>query len=200
MKNLLIVDDDRALVESLCVVFHGRYHLHTAFSAEEAVRLLREQPVDAMLLDVVLPGIDGVAFLKTLRRDYPQLPVVMISGAASIRPVMQALDLGAVDYIRKPFDIDALRRVVSRSLNMSELQARVEELEDELARRPLPVRPGGKPLKQIVDDLERELIQEALEEADGVQTRAAETLGTTRRVLRYRIDKLGIQSRTDSID
>lgn len=197
MKNLLIVDDDQALVDSLCVVFSGLYRLHTASSAEQAAVILKNESVDVVLLDVILPGIDGVDFLRTLRKDHPGLPVVMISGSASIRPVMKALDLGAVDYVRKPFDIDELRLIVSRSLKMKQLQARVEELEEELTRRPPPIRPGGKPLKQIVEDLERELIEEALKEANGVQTRAAETLGTTRRVLRYRIDKLGIPPRTD---
>jgi DNA-binding NtrC family response regulator len=193
MKTLLIVDDDRSLVESLCAVFDGLYTIRTAFSAEEAALAVREHPVDVVLLDVVLPGADGVDFLKALRMDCPRLPVVMLSGAPSIRPVMQAMELGAIDYIRKPFDIAELRLVVARALQIGRLHDRIDQLERELADRPA-ANPGEKPLKQAIEELECELIKKALEQSGGIQTRAAEVLGTTRRVLRYRIEKLGIRS------
>ena len=190
MKNLLIVDDDPHLLESLCVVFSGRYHVLTAPSAEEAETLLETEPIDVVLLDVVLPGRDGVAFLKSLRSTHPALPVVMLSGAPSIRPVLEALELGAQDYIRKPFDIDELRLVVDRALKNTLLERRVKELEDKLAAH--PELDDSKPLKEAVDEYERVIIKSALRRTGGVQTRAAVELGTTRRILRYRIEKLRI--------
>jgi DNA-binding NtrC family response regulator len=147
-----------------------------------------------MLLDVILPGVNGVEFLRRVRESRPHLPVVMISGVSSIRPVMTALELGAADYIRKPFDIDELRLVVARALHVSDLQLQVAELEQELARRPFAAEPDGRPMKEIIDDFERTVIQKALHHAGGVQTRAAQALGTTRRILRYRIEKLKISS------
>lgn len=192
MKKLLIIDDDRHLLDSLRVVFSGRYDVLTSLSAEEAESLLKTESIDVVLLDVVLPGRDGVEFLKILRSTHPALPVVMISGASSIRPVLDALELGACDYIRKPFDIDELRLVVDRALKSTILEQRVKELEARLAAH--PKRDDGKPLKQAIEEYERTMIQCALRRSGGVQTRAAAELGTTRRILRYRIEKLGIDS------
>lgn len=194
MKKLLIVDDDASLLESLRIVFDGIYDVSISLSAEEAAILLAQQEVDVMLLDVILPGVNGVDFLRRVRESHPHLPVVMISGVSSIRPVMMALELGASDYIRKPFDIDELRLVVARALHVSDLRGKVAELEKELARRPFVAEPDGRPMKEIIDDFERTVIQKALQHADGIQTRAARALGTTRRILRYRIEKLKISS------
>ena len=194
MKKLLIVDDDPHLLESLRVVFNGLYEVSTALSARAAGVLLKHQEIDVMLLDVILPDINGVDFLRTVRETIPGLPVVMISGAPSIRPVMTALELGAADYIRKPFDIDELRLVVARALHLNELKRQVAGLERELARRPFVAEPDGRPIKEVLDDFERAIIQKALQRAGGIQTRAAQVLGTTRRILRYRIDKLKISS------
>lgn len=191
MKTILIVDDDRYLLDALCIVFSSFYHVLTALSAEEAAVVIEAEPVDVVLLDVVLPGMDGVEFLKTIRRNDSNLPVVMISGTPSIRPVVRALDLGACDYIRKPFDIDELRMVVARALKNCELIQRVKELESQLVVESDPN--GTKPLKASVEEYERILIRDALRRSGGVQTRAAKTLRTTRRILRYRIEKLGIE-------
>jgi DNA-binding NtrC family response regulator len=194
MKKLLIVDDDPHLLESLRVVFGGLYKIRTALSAEAASESMEQEQPDVMLLDIILPGIDGIEFLHIVRKKHPQLPVVMISGVSSIRPVMKALDMGASDYIRKPFDIDELRLVVARALHMSQLQHRLAGLEVELARRPFVAEPGEKPMKDVLEDFERTLIEKALQSTGGIQTRAAQVLGTTRRILRYRIQKLNISS------
>lgn len=194
MKKLLIVDDDPQLLESLRIVFEVIYDVSISLSAEEAAVLLEQQEVDVMLLDVILSGVNGVEFLRTVRERHPHLPVVMISGVSSIRPVMTALELGASDYIRKPFDIDELRLVVARALQVSDLRRQVAGLEKELTRRPFVAEPDGRPMKEIIDDFERTVIQKALHHAGGIQTRAAQALGTTRRILRYRIEKLKISS------
>lgn len=198
MKKLLIVDDDPHLLESLRVVFGGLYDISTASSAEKAAVLLEQHSPDVMLLDVILPGANGVEFLQTVRKTRPHLPVVMISGASSIKPVMKALELGASDFIRKPYDIDELRLVVARALHLSDLKYQVAGLESELARRPFVAEPDGRPMKEVVENFERTLIEKALQRADGVQTRAAQMLGTTRRILRYRIEKLKIAAGDES--
>jgi DNA-binding NtrC family response regulator len=193
MKKLLIVDDDVPLLDSLRFVFRGLYDVSAVRSAEEAAVVLAQQPIDVMLLDILLPGINGIDFLGTVRARYPRLPVIMISAASSIRPIIKELELGEAHYIRKPFDIDELRLVVSRALHQSELRSRMADLERQLAQRPAEeAAADGRPLKKVVDTFERTLILKALHKADGVQTRAAEMLGTTRRILRYRMDKLKI--------
>jgi DNA-binding NtrC family response regulator len=192
MKRLLIVDDDQCLLDSLHVVFDGLYEVQSALTAEDAGRLLDQSIFDVMLLDIMLPGISGIDFLSVVLRKYSSMPVVMISGSVSIRSAMHTLELGAADYVRKPFDIDELRFVVARTLRMHDLQCRITALERELEHRPLIAEPGEKPMKELIEEFERILIEKALRESGGVQTRAAETLGTTRRILRYRMDKLGL--------
>ena len=179
------------MLDSLQVVFADTYQVLTALSAEEAELILDESRADVVLLDVVLPGMNGVEFLRKIHKTYPSLPVVMISGVSSIRPVMKALEMGACDYIRKPFDIDELRFVVQQTLQTAALRRRLEKLENELDQRP-PM-DGNKPLKEAVEEVERSIIKDALHRNGGVQTRAAEELGTTRRILRYRIEKLQIE-------
>lgn len=190
MKKLLIVDDDVPLLDSLRFVFRGLYEVQTATSAEEAAPLLERNPPDVLLLDIHLPGIDGLEYLRRLRQRHAHLPVVMISAASTLRPLLKALDLGDIDYIRKPFDIEELRLVVARALRQGDLRQRIEQLEQELAGAP----GTGKrhTLKQTLENYERRLIQQALQRAGGIQTRAAQMLGTTRRILRYRMDKLAI--------
>ena len=192
MKKLLIVDDDVPLLDSLRFVFRGMYEVSTARSAEEASGTLEKHAVDVVLLDIHLPGMNGIDFLRVLRRHYPFLPVILISATSSLRPVMKALELGDADFIRKPFDIDELRLVVARALNQSELRRRVAGLEQELAGRPAAAADDGRPMKEALEEFERTLIQKALQRAGGVQTQAAKLLGSTRRILRYRMEKLGI--------
>jgi two-component system NtrC family response regulator len=194
MKKLLIVDDDVPLLDSLRFVFRGLYEVRTARSAEEASTLLEQQETEVMLLDIHLPGVNGIEFLRTVRERFPHLPVILVSAASTIRPMIKALELGEADYIRKPFDIDELRLVVARALHQSDLRRRVAGLEEELARRPFVAETGGRPMKEALEAYERTLIQQALQRAGGVQTQAAQLLGTTRRILRYRMEKLEISA------
>ncbi|MFA6174210.1 MAG: helix-turn-helix domain-containing protein [Kiritimatiellales bacterium] len=105
---------------------------------------------------------------------------------------MTALELGAADYVRKPLDIGELRHVVVRALCLRDLRRQSAGLKREPARRPFASEPDGCPIKEVLEDFGRTLIQKALQHAGGVQTRAAEMLGTTRRILRCRIEKLKI--------
>ena len=190
MKKLLIIDEDRHLLNSLRVVFTDTYQVLTALSAEEASVILESCLVDVVLLGVGLPNMNGVEFLRKTLEAHPGLPVVMVSGASSIRSVMKALEMGAFDYIRKPFDIDELRFVVQQALETARLRRRLKKLESEQVGPSL--QDEKMPLKKAVEAYERVIIKDALHRTGGVQTRAAEELGTTRRILRYRIEKLCI--------
>lgn len=194
MKKLLIVDDDAPLLESLSYVFQSLYEVRTARSAEEAASLLEKEPVDVMLLDIRLPGMDGVDFREVLQQKYPQMPVILISSSSSIRPILKSLNFDGTDYVRKPFDIDELRLVVARALRQADLRRRVAELQKELARHPPGVDLKGRPMKAALEEYERSLIRQALQHSGGIQTRAAQLLGTTRRILCYRMDKLKISA------
>ncbi len=195
MQQLLIVDDDPSLLKSLCIVFEGRYAVETVTTAESALAMIERHPPDAMLLDIVLPGIDGLELLKTIRQTHVRLPVVMISGTTGIRVVLQAFELGASDFVRKPFNIEELRLRMARAVHNAATKAELDALKQVRsdAGSPSALRDtDGGTLKNAVERFERSLIERALADNDHVQTRAAEALGTTRRILQYRIQKLGI--------
>ncbi len=142
MKHLLIVDDEHGARQSLKAVFKPEYRVSLASGAREAAALLAAERVDAVLLDVIMPDKDGIEFLREIRSRYPDLPVVMISAASSVRRVVEAMREGASDYVSKPFDVDEVRFIVKRAIENSRLQRHLEVLESQVA--------GAFPLEEVV--------------------------------------------------
>ncbi len=135
MNHLLIVDDERGSRESLKAVFSDTFRCSVADRADEAAAVLDREAVDLMLLDVMMPDRDGVRFLQDVRARHPDLPVIMVSAAQSVRHVVDAIQAGAVDYVTKPWDIEEMRSMVHRALESSRLRRRVEILQSEMARQ-----------------------------------------------------------------
>jgi DNA-binding NtrC family response regulator len=134
MKHILIVDDERGSRESLRLVFSQGYEVSQAASAKEALAAMTHKPVDLVLLDVMMPEEDGVSFLKQLHSLHPDLPVIMVSASTSVRPAVEAMRIGACDYVTKPFDVAEIRRIVERALESHSLQRRVAVLQTEVSR------------------------------------------------------------------
>jgi DNA-binding NtrC family response regulator len=134
MPKLLIVDDELGSRESLRLVFSRDYTVLLAASGQEAQERLAQAPVDLVLLDVILPDQSGIEVLRLIQAAYPGLPVIMVSASASIPPVVEAIRLGALDFVGKPFDVEALRHTVRRALETCRLHRQVEVLESELSR------------------------------------------------------------------
>ena len=130
MKTILIVDDEPASRYALKRALESRYRLVDADSAAAArAALLAEQP-DLLLLDVVLPGEDGLTFLKWLRQQGHEVPVLMVSALDTAKTAVEALQLGAADYLVKGFELEELRQRVANLLKLSSL-----EHENEFLRR-----------------------------------------------------------------
>lgn len=117
-KRILIVDDESSVRESLQMILSRVYEVEIAESGDEALLLFTEQrkEFDLVLLDVMMPGIDGIALLESLRADYPLLPVIMLTASKTVKTAVQAIKLGAVDYLNKPFDVDELLSLVEETL------------------------------------------------------------------------------------
>ena len=110
MKTILIVDDEPAARYGLRRALEAKYRIAEADSAEAAREALpREQP-DLVLLDVVLPGQDGLSFLRWMREQGSELPVLMVSALDTAKTAVGALQLGAADYLVKGFELDELRQ------------------------------------------------------------------------------------------
>ena len=120
MKRLLIVDDDakqRRVLQILArkIGFDGV----PAGGADEALAQFREQRCDLVVTDLQMPGRDGLDFLRELRAVDLEVPVIVLTGHGTVATAVDAMKLGAVDYLQKPFDVDALEIVVRRALDHS---------------------------------------------------------------------------------
>ena len=113
--NLLLVEDDNGLREALTdtLLLAGFTPLSVA-SAEEALLLLQKQQVQLVISDVQLGSVSGLTLLKTLRQQYPQLPVLLMTAYARVQDAVEAIRLGAIDYLAKPFSPEVLVAMVSR--------------------------------------------------------------------------------------
>src|SRR6202007_1707519 len=128
MKTILIVDDEPAARYGLRRALEAKYRIAEADSAEAAREALpREQP-DLLLLDVVLPGQDGLSFLKWMRAQGNEVPVLMVSALDAAKTAVQALQLGAADYLVKGFELDELRQRVANLLKLASLEKENESL------------------------------------------------------------------------
>lgn len=120
--RILVVDDEPQMLRYMKNLLEvDRIHVETAASGVEALeRLQREPPPDLVLLDVVMPGMDGLETLERLRETRPGMKVVMLSCVSEPRTVVQAIRLGAQDYLPKPFRKDELDAVIQRSVGSKE--------------------------------------------------------------------------------
>jgi len=127
--TVLVVDDERNILTSIsrALGLEG-YEVEVAGSAEIALEKLGQKSFDAILLDVQLPGIDGLSMLNELREREVTIPVIMMSGHASIEVAMEATRRGADDFIEKPISSDRLLLSLQRSLELRELQQENREL------------------------------------------------------------------------
>ena len=124
MKTILIVDDEPAARYGLRKALDTAYRIAEADSAEAAREALRRQQPDLVLLDVVLPGQDGLSFLKWMREQGSELPVLIVSALDTAKTAVEALQLGAADYLVKGFELDELRQRVANLLKLATLERR----------------------------------------------------------------------------
>ncbi len=121
--GVLVVDDEPSVRDSLVQWFHrDGYRTAGAPEATKALALLQSEPWDVVLLDIKMPGIDGMELLGRIRGIDPDLVVIMITAYASVDTAVEAMKLGAFDYVTKPIDPDELSQVVRRALEARRLK------------------------------------------------------------------------------
>ena len=129
--RILIVDDDQGTLASLSRAFALEgYTALTATSAARGLEKLDEEAVDAILSDVVMPEMDGIEFLARVRAKAPDVPVILMSGQASIETAVKATRLGALDFVEKPVGLDRLLLTLRNALRLDRLQRENRELQD----------------------------------------------------------------------
>jgi len=122
MKTILIVDDEPAARYGLRRALESKYRIAEADSAEAAKEALHREDPDLLLLDIVLPGQDGLSFLKWLRDGGSEIPVLMVSALDTAKKAVESLQLGAADYLVKGFELEELRQRVANLLKLATLE------------------------------------------------------------------------------
>jgi two-component system response regulator AtoC len=134
VKSVLIVDDEVGARESLRMILKTDYTVLLAKDAEEAILQIKEHSPDVILLDIILPDLDGLKLLEKIKQKETDAIVIMITATKTVKTAVEAMKLGAYDYVTKPFDIDELRLIINRALSTQALEKEVKYLRKEIDR------------------------------------------------------------------
>ena len=119
-KKALVIDDEQVVLDSVSKVLTDEdYKVDVSLSGREGLNQAIQKEYDIVLTDIRMPDIGGMRVLRDIKRAKPSLPVVMITGYASVRSSVQAMKLGAADYVEKPFTPDQLIRAVASALDIA---------------------------------------------------------------------------------
>src|SRR5437763_13668507 len=111
------------------------YQVHTAENVETGLQLLQEKRPDTIVIDIRMPGTNGIDGLRKIREIDPHLSVIMLTGFGALETAQEALRLGANDYINKPFDAAKMREVISRNVERTRGNSKSEEAAQEMKER-----------------------------------------------------------------
>jgi len=128
-KQVLVIDDEQIVLDSVSqILIDENYEVDVSLSGLKGLDRAIQKDYDIVLTDILMPDIGGMRVLRDVKRAKPSLPVVIITGYASVKSAVQAMKLGAADYIEKPFTPDQLLRAVDAALDRAATQ--VPEVQD----------------------------------------------------------------------
>ena len=158
MKKILIVDDDKDLCFNLASILKEEGHeVITAADGKQALKAIDQSAPDLVLLDIKLPGMDGVELLPEMKRKGSHLPIIMLTANSDVKSAVKAMKLGAYDYITKPFDDEELILIIKKALHNQYLCQEVERLRKKLGQGPAPLEEtmGDSPqIRQVLKQVE----------------------------------------------
>jgi DNA-binding NtrC family response regulator len=134
-KTILVIDDERVLRLSLAALLQREgYKVSAAASAQEARQSLAAGPFDLVLVDLKMPNVNGMALLPEICRQYPEMPVVVLSAYATLESVMEAAHEGAQDYLLKPIDparfLQRVEEIISQPRQIGQQRHIISHIED----------------------------------------------------------------------
>ncbi len=157
---VLVVDDDAGVRASFRLILEDEYDVLEARDGVQALEVLRADPVDLVLLDVRLPGMDGLQVLARIRALDERLDVILVTAVKTVKTAVAAMKLGALDYLTKPFDQEEVLPLIRRAIEKRALEREVVALRSELARRQgadalVGQSPGMRKVFQVIEQVAR---------------------------------------------
>lgn len=115
-EKVLLVDDERDYLEIMKERMEARdIAVSTATSAAEALERIKTETFDAVILDLQMPGMDGIAAMQQMKEKQPELQVILLTGHATVEKGVEAIKLGAMDFVEKPADLELLRDKIKKA-------------------------------------------------------------------------------------
>jgi DNA-binding NtrC family response regulator len=133
--KILVVDDEEVVVHSCLRILRGDYAVQSVSDGMAALKKTDEEHFDILILDVMMPGLNGLEVLQHVKERHPDVDVIMMTGLSEIQTAVKAMKLGAFDYISKPFDPDELLLVIVRALERRRLLQENHQLKSAVATR-----------------------------------------------------------------
>ncbi|RJR25516.1 MAG: response regulator [Desulfobacteraceae bacterium] len=129
-EKVLLVDDEKEFVDALADRMRLRdMNVSTAGSAKEALKKVEDETFDAIVLDLRMPEMNGIEFLKTVRKKHPELQIIMLTGYGKVQDSVEAMKLGAMDFLEKPADLDLLTAKIHDAKSKRMLLAEKQTIE-----------------------------------------------------------------------
>lgn len=154
--TILIADDDKNILFAFRKAFDGRkWQVLAVSSGEEALHTILEQTPDIVFLDIKMPEMSGLEVLKQMKEEGLSIPVIVITGYGTMQTAIDAIQLGAYEYITKPLDVERVRTVARRALEVSRLKSEVTELRERVAREASPYELIGE--SPVMQDLYKQI-------------------------------------------
>jgi len=194
-SRILIVDDEPEITSILQDLFAPTHACTTAGSAEEALELLHVSPYELVVSDITMPGMTGLELIPQVKSLSPNTVVVMVSGMQTVESAVDALRLGAFDYVMKPFDLRQVEAVVKRALEHQGLIVAKQRYEDHLEEL---VEQRTVELDQALNSLEDAYRSTLRALTSALETRDLETHGHSERVVTYSL-RLGKEYGLDAL-
>jgi DNA-binding NtrC family response regulator len=135
-EHILVVDDEVDLATSCQRLLQGKgYQVSLSSSAEEALECIAKKEVHLVLTDLKMPGMGGMELLRTLRAEHPEVLVIMMTAYSTVEDAVEAMALGAANFVPKPFTPDHLQIVIEKALEERSLRRENRNLRDQLSRQ-----------------------------------------------------------------
>lgn len=132
--RILIVDDERGPRESLRMILSSNYDVSIAENGAEALELLRTDTIDLVTVDLNMPGMKGDELMRTIRAEFPQTEIIIITGCGSIETAVEGIRHGVFDYLTKPFDVVQVSASVERALERRQSRTRMVSFLEDISR------------------------------------------------------------------